>query len=263
MCYYNGQRVSRAEFVRLMHLEQAVRDYDFLDEGVVSGFANKPIAVLVPTADKSNFDIVQMEWGIIAPFIPNRQEANIFKRKFTTLNAKVENLFVNEAGKRSMWADAVKKRRCLVLSTGFFEWRHIYRNHAKTGLPLKTPDKYPYYINVKDAPYFYMAAISQQWTDRDTGEVVNTVAVITTKANALMAKVHNSKMRMPTILKDELAWEWMMGDLTDERIAEIASTQYPENEMEVCTIAPQFQAQLDPTVPHDYGEELPALEISL
>jgi putative SOS response-associated peptidase YedK len=66
-----------------------------------------------------------------------------------------------------MWVDAAKKRRCLVLSTGFFEWRHIHRNHAKTGLPLKTPDKYPYFINVIGAPYFYMAAISQEWTDRD------------------------------------------------------------------------------------------------
>jgi len=263
MCYYNGQKVSRSEFIRMKDLERAVANYDFLDEGVISGFADKKIAVLIPTADKSNFDIVQMEWGIIAPFIPNRQEANIFKRKFTTLNAKVENLFTNEAGKKSMWADAIKKRRCLVLSTGFFEWRHIYRNHAKTGLPLKTPDKFPYYINVKDAPYFYMAGIYQGWTDRETGEHVNTVAVITTKANSLMEQVHNSKKRMPTILRDDLAWEWMMEDISEDRITEIASTQYPANEMEVCTIAPQFQAQLDPTEPHDYGAELPALEIAL
>jgi len=263
MCYFNGQKVTRAEFIRLMSLERAVKNYNFLDEGVISGFADKPIAVLVPTADKSNFDIVQMEWGIIAPFIPNRQEANIFKRKFTTLNAKAENLFTNEAGKKSMWADAVKKRRCLVLSTGFFEWRHIYRMHAKTGLPLKTPDKFPYYINVKDAPYFYMAAISQQWTDRETGEHVNTVAVITSKANPLMEQVHNAKKRMPAILNDALAWEWMMNDLTDERIAEIASTQYPATEMEAWTIAREFQGLLDPTSPYDYNGELPETMVVL
>ena len=262
MCYYNGQKVARSEFIRLLELERAVVNYDFLDEGVISGFGNKPVAALIPTADKLNFDIVQMEWGIIAPFIPNRKEAEIFKRKFTTLNAKAENLFTNEAGKKSMWADAVKKRRCLVLSTGFFEWRHIYRNHAKTGLPLKTPDKFPYYINVKNAPYFYMAAISQQWTDRETGELVNTVAITTTKANPLMEQVHNSKKRMPTILKDALAWEWMMTDLTDERITKIASTQYPAGEMEVCTIAPQFQASLVPSEPYEYAD-LPAFEMSL
>jgi len=261
MCYYNGQRVSRDEFIRLKSLEKDTRVYEFLDEGVISGFGGKPVAVLVPTADKTNFDIVQMEWGIIAPFIPNRQEAEIFKRKFTTLNAKAENLFVNEMGKKSMWANAVKKGRCLVLSTGFFEWRHIYRNHAKTGLPLKTPDKFPYYIHVKDTPYFFFAGISQPWTDRDTGEHINTVAVITTRANPLMEQVHNSKKRMPTILKDDLAWEWMMTDISDGRVIEIALTQYPASEMDVCTIAPQFQAQLDPTEPYEYAD-LPALALN-
>lgn len=156
-----------------------------------------------------------------------------------------------------MWANAVKKGRCLVLSTGFYEWRHIYRNHAKTGLPLKTPDKYPYYINVLDEPYFYMAGIYQPWVDRETGETVNTVAVITTKANALMAEVHNSKMRMPTILNDDLAYEWIFGDLSDERIKEIATTQLPSSEMTVHTISPQFIGSSDPTEPHDYGIELP------
>jgi len=262
MCYYNGQKVSLAEFIRLKALEKSVKEYGFLDEGLISGFSNKPVAVLIPNGDKTNFDIVQMEWGIIAPFIPNRQEAEIFKRKFTTLNAKVENLFTNEAGKRSMWASAVKKGRCLVLSTGFFEWRHIYRNHAKTGLPLKTPDKFPYYINVKGAPYFFFAGIYQGWTDKETGEYVNTVAVITTKANPLMEQVHNSKKRMPTILNDELAWEWMMTELSDERITEIASTQYDAKEMEVCTISPQFQGLLNPAEPYEYAD-LPALELNL
>jgi hypothetical protein len=37
------------------------------------------------------------------------------------------------------------------------------------------------------------------WTDRDTGETKDTVAIITTKANKLMEQVHNSKMRMPVV----------------------------------------------------------------
>ncbi len=31
MCYYNGQKVSRAEFIQLKQLEKAVKNYDFLD----------------------------------------------------------------------------------------------------------------------------------------------------------------------------------------------------------------------------------------
>lgn len=273
MCYYNGQKVSRAEFIQLKQLEKAIRNYDFLDKGVISGFSDVPVAVLVPNEAKDNFEIVQMEWGMLPAYLTNREAVQKFRTgykdaqgkwhtSYTTQNAKAENLFVSERGGASMFADAARNRRCLVLSTGFFEWRHVTRNHKKTGLPLKTPDKYPYYINVKDHEYFYMAGIWQPWTDKETGEHVNTLAITTTEANSLMAQVHNSKMRMPTILNDDLAWEWLMTDLTDERIQEIAASQFPAAEMDACTITKEFQALLDPTEPFEYAD-LPALELTL
>lgn len=163
-------------------------------------------------------------------------------------------------GKKSIFADAAATRRCLVLSTGFFELRHVFRNHAKTGLPLKTPDKYPYYISVKDHKYFYMAGIWQSWTDQETGEIVETVAATTTVANPLMKQVLNSKERMPTILDDELAYKWMMDDLTLDEITEIEKMQYPANKMEACTVTKEFQALLEPTERFEY-EGVPALDL--
>jgi putative SOS response-associated peptidase YedK len=44
-----------------------------------------------------------------------------------------------------------------------------------------------------------MAGIWQPWTDKATGEYVETFSIVTTKANKLMEQVHNSKTRMPTI----------------------------------------------------------------
>jgi len=102
MCYYNGQKVTKAEFIELKRLEKAVRNYDFLDVGVHNGFNYRPSAVLIPNEDRSDFEIVQMEWGFIGNYIPNRAEAEMFRRRYTTLNAKAENLFLNEQGKRSM-----------------------------------------------------------------------------------------------------------------------------------------------------------------
>ena len=105
-----------------------------------------------------------------------------------------------------IYLKAAFKKRCLILSTGFFEWRHVYPINKRTGEPKKTTDKYPHYIGVKDAPYFYMAGIWQPWTDRSTGENVDTLSLVITAANPLMAKIHYSKERLPTILPDELAW---------------------------------------------------------
>jgi putative SOS response-associated peptidase YedK len=148
MCYYNGQKVSREEFIRLMNLEKAVREYDFLNRDIQNGFSYSPTAVLKPNATKDNFDIVQMEWGFIPKYLQDREAVEKFRNGYknaqgrfipgyTTLNAKAENLFTNEKGSASIYAEAAKERRCLVLSTGFFEWRHIFPKNKKTGLPAK------------------------------------------------------------------------------------------------------------------------------
>jgi putative SOS response-associated peptidase YedK len=273
MCYYNGQKVSRVEFIRLLQLEKAVKSYDFLNRAVHNGFAYNPIAVLKRDETEINFDIVQMEWGFLPAYLKNRDAVTKFRNGYkdekgqwhigyTTLNAKGENLFSNEKGNNSIYAEAARKRRCLVLSTGFYEWRHVYPLNKKTGLPLKTAVKYPYFISLKEEEYFYMAGIWQEWTDKETGETVSTVAVTTADANSLMQQVHNSKKRMPTILNDDLAYEWMFGDLNDEQITEIALTQFPSKYMDACTIAKEFLATLEPSTPYIY-EDLPALEYAI
>jgi putative SOS response-associated peptidase YedK len=265
MCYYNGQKVTREEFIRLKQLEKLVANYDFLNRDLQVGFDYNMNAVLKPIPDKEDFDIVQMEWGFIPYYLKTREDvfrmrngykddSGKYRPGIITLNAVCEELL--QAGK--IYRESTLKRRCLVLSTGFFEWRHVYPKNKRTGEPLKTAIKYPYYINLKDKGYFYMAGIWQPWTDKVTGEHVETFAIVTTKANKLMEQVHNSKKRMPTILNDDLAYEWLFGNLDEKRILEIAATQYPVDEMQACTIAKNFREVLEPTKEFAY-EDLPAL----
>lgn len=272
MCYYNGQKVTRAEYIRLKAMEHAVSKFAFLDKGVISGFTDTPVAVIIATPDKTNFDIVQMEWGFIPNYLSNRDEVRRMRTGYKDasgkwiqgqpqLNAKSENLFVSErSGRRSMFYEAAKNRRCLVLSTGYFDWRHVYRT-KKNGEQLKTPDKYPYYVSLPEHEYFFMAGIWNPWTDRDTGEMVNSVALVTAVANPLMKQVHNSKERMPAILNDELAWRWISEDLTDDEILQIAATQYPYQQMSACSVASDFLGKLDPAEPFIY-DNLPAIELN-
>lgn len=67
---------------------------------------------------------------------------------------------------------------------------------------------------------------------------------------------------MTTILNEDLAWEWMFGKLSEQRITEIAKTQYPPEVMEACTIARDFQTALEPIAAFSY-EDLPALEVAV
>jgi putative SOS response-associated peptidase YedK len=79
----------------------------------------------------------------------------------------------------------------------------IFPKNKKTGLPLKTAIKYPYFINLPEKEYFYMAGIWTSWTDKNTGDYVESFSIVTTKANQLMEQVHNAKKRMPTILNED------------------------------------------------------------
>jgi putative SOS response-associated peptidase YedK len=206
-----------------------------------------------------------MEWGFLPPYLFNRAAVEKFRRgytdeqgkfrpPFTTLNAIGEELLL--PGK--MFREAALKRRCLFISTSFYEWRHVHPI-GKKGLPLKTPIKYPYNIRIKgEQAVHYTAGIWQPWTDKETGETVDTCALVTTKANALMEQIHNSKKRMPTILTAELAGEWISDGLTEERITEIATFQYPAEEMEAWPIHKDFKTAAEPTEAFEYAD-LPSL----
>ena len=266
MCYYNGQKVKPDERIILKQLEKKVTNPEFLDRQLQIGFDYGLNSVLKPNEAKDDFEIVQMEWGFIPSYLKSRQDVNKMRQGYkdasgkfhppiTTLNAVGEELL--KPGK--IFRDAALRRRCLVLSTGFYEWRHVFPLNKRTGEPLKTANKIPYFIHLKNRDYFFMAGIWQGWADRATGEYVETFAIVTTKANPLMEKIHNSKKRMPAILNEDLAYEWMFGDLDENRILEIANTPFPSAEMEAYTIAKDFRSASDPVKGFEY-EELPALE---
>ena len=151
-----------------------------------------------------------------------------------------------------LYKNAALKKRCLLLSSGFYEWRHFQSTNAKT------PLAYPYFIRVKQKQNFFMAGILQTWTDKETGETIDTFAIVTTAANSLMEQIHNTKKRMPTLLPENLAQEWLLGNLNEKRITELATYQLSANELEAWSIDKHFKTALHPQEQKVY-EELPEI----
>src|SRR3954465_8742568 len=189
MCYYNGQKVARAEYIRLKQLEKAIAHYDFLDRDLQIGFDYNLNAVLKPVKDREDFDIVQMEWGFLPDRwfgkpLDTREKTFAFRNGYkeasgkfipgiTTLNAMAEELVQPE----KIYKESALSRRRRILSSGFFEWRHVHRINKRTGQPNKASEKYPYYITVKDKPYFFMAGGGKTRTDWNKGEGVLKFAI--------------------------------------------------------------------------------------
>ncbi|MBL7709862.1 MAG: SOS response-associated peptidase family protein [Chitinophagaceae bacterium] len=272
MCYYNGTKVTRDEYIRLKHLEKLVANYQFMDRDVINGFDFGVTAIVKPVEGKEDIEIVPMEWGFIPdpgvwPFWETREQVNQGRRPHKDPRGKfVDGLnFLNAVSeeivkKGKVYRTAALNRRCLFISSGYYEWRHIFPLNKRTGEPLKTAKKYPYRVGYKGRDYFFIAGIWQEWSDAETGETVNSAALTTTSGNLVTGHIHNSKNRMPTMLTEDLAWEWLFGNLSEQRVQEIASFQLPWEDISYYTLAKDFLSSHEPWKEHFYPE-LPPLDI--
>jgi putative SOS response-associated peptidase YedK len=136
-------------------------------------------------------------WGLIPGWIKGETEAD--RIRFKTLNARSETVF-----EKPSFRHAVRENRCLIPVSGFFEFREV------------NDRKYPYHIRMKDGRIFSLAGIFEDWDD-PSGRVIRTFSIVTAEANPLMAKIHNTKMRMPVILslRDEGRWIDPLTDTDD------------------------------------------------
>ncbi|WP_215232071.1 SOS response-associated peptidase [Dyadobacter linearis] len=250
-----------------MELEKSIAGITELKRPTVLGPDSPPMVVLKPNQDRSDFEITTMRWGFIPSELKNMEMVKRFENGYKkddgthqtgydTENARGEELIlINPKTKKpKIYSEAALSRRCLIISNQYYEWHHVYRTNKRTGELLKTPDKYPFAIKVKGKEYFFMAGIWNPWTDQETGETMDTLSIITTEANPLTALIHNSKKRMPTLLPDELAWEWMMTDVQPERMTELATFQFSEEKMEAFSINQKFQFTGEDPYPVNYPQ---------
>ena len=179
---------------------------------LADGFAHPDLPVV--TIERP--DMVQYyRWGFIPPWAKDAKTANEMATK--CLNAVSETIFEKPAFRSCV------DKRCLILVDGFYEWRH---EGNKT---------YPYFIRLKNRDFFYLGGLYNTWTDKETGEIFNTVKVLTTPANPLMETIHNTKKRMPLIIDESMAGTWL-SNAPNEAIKDLMKP-YDDKEMEYWTIS--------------------------
>lgn len=152
----------------------------------------------------------QMRWGLL----PNwYRGGNWMDFASKTLNARIET-----SHEKASFKHLVERNRCLVPSTGFFEWQ------------TNGKQKTPFFIKDAQYPIFSIAGIHDTWLDPSTGAFEQTFTILTTEANQLMAEIHNSKKRMPLILSLDEEEAWLKGTLVLKQLyhrAKIELEAYP------------------------------------
>ena len=134
------------------------------------------------------------------------------------MNARSETIF-----EKPSFRHAIRSKRCLVIVDGFFEWRHEGRK------------RYPYYLTLKSRNIFTLGGIWDSWTNPVSGEETKTFSIVTTEANELMAKVHNSRKRMPLILPKEQENAWLDLELNKETLSGIMQP-YNQEDINAMTV---------------------------
>ncbi|MFM2386502.1 MAG: hypothetical protein RL660_1259 [Bacteroidota bacterium] len=161
---------------------------------LAKAFANDVLPVITNDASHS---IQMFEWGLIPSFAKNIADAQ--KLRTQTINCRTETIFEKVSFKY-----AAQHQRCLVLLDGFVEYQHTGNT------------KQPYYITLKTGELFAVAGLYNTWLNAATGEYKNTFSIATVPANPLMARIHNSKERMPLILTPETEQQWLNAKDTEE-----------------------------------------------
>lgn len=213
LCYFYAQS---KDAQALKNRYQLKLDFTFELAPVyyTSGFDYPQMPVI--TNDKPDM-IQNLTWGLIPAWIKSPDQAEEIRSK--TLNSRSDSIF-----EKPSFRNAIRQRRCIIPTTGFYEWREV------------NGKKYPYYIYLKNEEIFSFAGIWESWCNYSTGELLQTYSIVTTDANSLMAKIHNTKKRMPLILPREAERNWLDRRLNDEAIRALM-VSLDDQEMEARTIS--------------------------
>ena len=168
-----------------------------------------------------------LRWGLVPSFAEDPAVGN------RMINARAETV-----ARKAAFREPFRKRRCLVPADGFYEWRRVGRARD------------PYLLKMRDGHTFAFASVWDRWGSGDGR--IESCAILTTTANALVARVHD---RMPVILGHSDYELWLDPDARDEDLHRILRP-FPAEEM----VAIPVSARVNSTAVDDPECERPVAE---
>jgi putative SOS response-associated peptidase YedK len=164
----------------------------------------QPVSVV---RDVTTRAIEQFRWGLIPSWAKDMEIGS------RMINARSETV-----AEKPSFKNLIKRKRCLILADGFFEW--------SVQDPVK--GKVPFYFQVGHGDPFTFAGLYDEWKPSE-GEKVLSCTIITCTPNSLVNSYHN---RMPVILGKEDRWKWVEETLPLDPALNMLSP-YPADDMSV------------------------------
>ena len=140
-------------------------------------------------AEERSRSLVMLHWGLVPRWAKERAIGN------RMINARSETL-----AEKPAYRDAFRRRRCLVLADGWYEWQ------AAAG------GKQPWFIRLRDPCPIAFAGLWERWKDPAGGELLESCTIVTIDASESIRRIHD---RMPVVLPEQSWDRWMDPAYTD------------------------------------------------
>ncbi len=180
----------------------------------------------------------RLRWGLVPPWAKDPSIGN------KMINARAET-----AAEKPSFRSSFKRKRCLILADGFFEWQKV-----------EGGAKQPWYFRLKSGVPFAFAGLYAHWepkeksADPDTAPPpIDSCTILTTEANELVSGVHH---RMPVILHPEDYDLWLDREVGERERLQPLLRPYEPSEMMAYPVSKRVNspANDDPDVLDPVGE---------
>jgi putative SOS response-associated peptidase YedK len=136
---------------------------------------SQSVAVVRQQPDAEGRELALLKWGLIPAWAADAKIGN-----------RMANAHSETAASKPSFRSAFKRRRCLVVADGFYEWQKVGSK------------KQPHFIRLRDDRPFGIAGLWERWDKQ--GEPIESCTLLTTEPNELMKPIHD---RMPVIIPAE------------------------------------------------------------
>ncbi|ABC76912.1 SOS response-associated peptidase [Syntrophus aciditrophicus] len=150
--------------------------------------------------------LVNFRWGLIPSWA-----------KDPSIGSKMFNARAKTVSEKPSFRSAFKRRRCLIIADGFYEWQKLEKWNV------------PFCFSLKSGNPFGFAGLYESWTSPEQKQI-QTCTIITTDSNELIMPVHD---RMPVIFSKESASLWINPENQNKEELLSLLKPYPAEEMKM------------------------------
>ena len=150
-----------------------------------------PSILSAPGGEKK---LQMLRWGLIPSWA-----------KDAKIGAKLINARAETVSEKPSFRAAFKRRRCLIVADGFYEWQR------------QEKQKQPYCFRLQNAQLFAFAGLWEQWKSPDE-DIINSCTILTTEANDLLRPIHD---RMPVILESKDYGLWLDSEAQQPQLQQL------------------------------------------